>query len=80
MQGRPPRFTRHARNRMRWYKVSGDEVAKCLEEPQWTTPGAKDTTHAWRARGEQFLRVTFVEERGIIWVITAVIKERPPGR
>ncbi|GEM_PF-931973 len=75
---KPFRITRHARNRMRWHRVTEAEVAECLRSPIFQEPGIEDTTHSWNASRNAFVRVTWLEEVGEVMVITVVRRQKGP--
>ena len=72
------KFTHHARNRMRWRKISEGEVADCIANPIFREAAKKGKTHSWKKVSQRFLRVTWLEEEDDIIIITAVLKKRPP--
>ena len=74
----PIRITRHARNQMRWHRVTEAEVAESLRSPIFQEPGIEDTTHSWKASGNTFIRVTWLEEMGEVLVITVVRRQKGP--
>jgi len=73
-------FTRHARNRMRLYKIAEADVQAALAQPEHVTEGEFDARHAWRqTAAERWLRVTFAVEATRTVVITVTPKRRFPG-
>ena len=74
------KFTRHAKNRMRWHKISEDDVVNCLANPDFQESALKGKNHSWKKVSRKFLRVTFIEEEMAIIVITAVMRRKPPKR
>lgn len=74
----PIKFTRHAKNRMRWHKISEKDVELALAKPEWVEKGQEGKLNAWRKIGLKFLRVTYKEERDTRIIITAVLKKKGP--
>ncbi len=74
----PVRFTRHAKNRMRWRRISEAQVRKCVTEPSLVEPASRGETHSWVRVANRFLRVTWIEEQGTPLTITAVLKRLQP--
>ncbi len=64
---KPLRFTRHAKNRMRWHKISSEDIDNCLSSPDFQEPALKGKTHFWKGVGQKFLRVTWLEEEDAIY-------------
>lgn len=77
---KPLRYTRHARNRMRWYRITEPAVERCVGSPEWVEQSVAGRVNAWREANDKFLRVTYREEVAAIVIIPAVLKRRPPGR
>ncbi len=73
-------FTRHARNRMRLYEISQEEVREVLDHSEEVTAGAFGRQHAWK-RGVhgRWLRVTFRDEPARRIVITVTPKQKFAG-
>ena len=70
-------LTRHARNRMRLYKIMEADVKTTLEAPGEIVSGASGSEHAWRQiTKNQWLRVTFKIEGNRKVVITVTPKNR----
>ena len=83
--GQTLRFTRHARNRMRRYAVTAEDVETVLLQPLLLMSTEKGRTNAWcsptealREGGYAWLRVTFIEEAGRTVVITVTPRRRGP--
>ncbi|OGL16750.1 MAG: hypothetical protein A3K12_04085 [Candidatus Rokubacteria bacterium RIFCSPLOWO2_12_FULL_71_19] len=75
----PIRFTRHARNRMRRYRI-GDALAEdAVRSADWEEPTVSGRLNCWKRVAERFLRVTVREEPERIVVISAVFKRQPPA-
>jgi len=73
-------LTRHAKNRMRLYEITAEEIHVTLREPDQVTEGAYGRRQAWK-RGPhgQWLRVTFVDEGTRRIVITITPTRQGPG-
>ena len=67
-------FSRHARRRMRWRRISEAEVEAILAEPDRVEPTRKGRKNAWRAMGERLLKVTYREETGRVVIVTVADK------
>ena len=72
------RFTRRARRRTRWRRISEADVVECLDSPDFTKQALGDSVHFWKRTGDVYLRVTWVDEAGVRRVITATAKRRQP--
>jgi hypothetical protein len=73
------RYERHARRRMRLYRVAEQEVAQVLASPDALTPAGQGRTNAWKRRGDDWLRVTFLAEGEDTVIITVTPRRRGPG-
>ena len=69
------RLTRHARNRLRLYRLTEHEVINAHTRPDRFTPMGHGEQHAWKQIPRGWLRVTFVEEHRDQVVITVTIPE-----
>ena len=77
-ESKPIKFTRHAKNRMRWRKINEQDVKLAISKPDFVGYSEYGETNAWIPLAEQFLRVTYkVEVDGII-VISVVKKKTLP--
>ena len=73
-------FTRHARNRMRLYEITEEDVRAALADPEQVTAGAFERQHAWKRRAQgSWVRVTFKDEGIRRVVITVTPKRESPG-
>ncbi len=63
---------------MRWRGITEGEVVDCNNNSHLEQPARRGKIHSWQALGMKYLRVTWIEESGVIMVITAVIKQRAP--
>ena len=67
---KPIVLSRHARNRVRLYRVSLEEVRRVLEEPSSVKDSIKGRRNAYGTLGGRVLRVTYIEEGERIVVVT----------
>ena len=73
------RFTRHARNRLRLWRLDEADVIVALEQPDRVTPSDRGRLNAWKRSAERWLRVTYtVEDSGRV-VITVTPRRRGPA-
>ena len=73
-------LTRHARNRMRLYDITVEEVQRVLANPERVLGGAFERQHAWKRRAHgSWLRVTFKDEGTRRVVITVTPKRHLAG-
>jgi hypothetical protein len=72
------RFSRHARNRLRYWELSPDEVASALNEPDATVLDRRGRTNAWKRTSQGWLRVTYIDEGTTRVVVTVVLRQRGP--
>jgi Domain of unknown function (DUF4258) len=70
------KYTRHAKNRMRLYKITEAEVELAIQQPEHLAPSIEGRLNAWREILGYFLRVTYKEEENRYLVISAVRKKR----
>lgn len=68
------RFDRHARRRMKWRRVSEEEVNQVLQNPDVLEKSIKDRINAYKAVGRRYLKVTFKEASDEILIISVVDK------
>ena len=81
MSPKPPiAFSRHARNRMRFWHVTKEQVIAILGNPDQTTPSRKRRQNAWKKTGKDWIRVTHVVEGAATVVITVTVTPRGPER
>lgn len=71
---KPIRFDRHARRRMKWRRISEEEVIQVLQHPDVLENSIKGRINAYKAIGERYLKVTFKEFSEEILVISVVDK------
>ena len=70
------RYLRHAKNRMRWHKITESEVESAIQEPEYLEPSTEGRFNGWIKTSDKFLRVTYKEETDRFLVITAVKKKK----
>ncbi len=68
----PIYIVRHARNRMRWRDISKEEVIYVLENFEHIEDDIKNRKNVFAMVKGRYLKVTFVEEKGTIVVISVV--------
>lgn len=74
-------FSRHSRNRMRFWRVTQNDVIAVLNDPDQVTPSRKGRQNAWKRTVKQWMRVTYISEGARTVVVTVTIKPRgPEGR
>ncbi len=75
---KPVKFTRHAKNRMRWRKIRREDVKFSISKPMLVKKAELGEVNAWIKLSDQFLRTTYREEADKIIVISAVLKKNLP--
>jgi hypothetical protein len=70
------KYLRHAKNRMRWHKITESEVESAIQKPEFFEPSVEGRFNAWIKTSDKFLRVTYKEEIDRFLVITAVKKKK----
>ena len=73
------KYMRHARNRMRWHRITEYEIVLALQKPEFLEPSIEGRLNAWIKTSDKFLRVTYKEETERILVISAVKKKKGWG-
>jgi len=68
------KYTRHARRRMKWRKISEEEIKKTLEVPDRTEPCGEKRVNVLRSLGKRLLKVSYVIEADEIVIISVVDK------
>ena len=77
-------YTRHARNRLRLYRISRDDVEALVQNPVQLIPQDQDRLNAWgRLRvirtQTEWLRVTYVLEQAVTVIISVTPRRKGPG-
>ncbi|MBI3261369.1 DUF4258 domain-containing protein [Candidatus Berkelbacteria bacterium] len=67
-------YTRHAKRRMKWRKISEKEVRATLLGPDRQAPYRLDSTitDAYKHIGKRYLRISYKHQYGTIQIITVV--------
>jgi hypothetical protein len=73
---KPIRYTRHARHRMRWRRISESEIESAMLDPDFVEPFLGTRLNAWKKISEKYLRVTYFEAEEETVVLTAVKREK----
>lgn len=68
------KFDRHAKRRMKWRKISDEEVTSVLLSADYKEPAVKGRFNAFKIIGGRTIKVTYKESDDGIYVITAVVK------
>lgn len=71
-------FTRHARNRMRFWSLTEAEVASVLTQPDRVTSSSHGRLNAWKQTEGYWLRITYAEEGQTLTVVTVTLRRRGP--
>ncbi|HIE12567.1 MAG TPA: DUF4258 domain-containing protein [Desulfotomaculum sp.] len=70
-------FSRHAKNRMRRYRIKPEEVLAVIHQPDHEADSIKGRKNAWKKRNSDWLRITFVsDDGGNKTVITVTVKQK----
>lgn len=65
-------YSRHARRRMRWRRITEEEVEDTISNPDRTEFTRQGRTNAFKLIGSRHIRVTFRESGTGIVVVTVV--------
>ncbi len=68
------KFDRHAKRRMKWRRISEEEVYLTLENPDNIEKSIRDRKNAYKAIAQRYIKVTFREFPDKILVISVVDK------
>ena len=69
-------FTRHARRRIKWRRISQAEVTEALACPDRIEHLPEGKINAFKSIGNKMIRVTYIEEGTRIVVISVVDKNK----
>ena len=69
-------YTRHARRRMKWRKISGKEVELAINSPDDLELSEKNRMNAFKKIRGKILKVTYQKYDDRIQVITALWKRK----
>lgn len=68
------RFDRHAKRRMKWRKITEDEVLSVINEPDKDEQSIKGRINLYKRIGQRYLKVTYKEFSEEILIISVVDK------
>lgn len=68
------RFDRHARRRMKWRRISEEEVTLTLSSPDKTEQSIKGRINVYKTIGTRYIKVTYKEFSDEIHIISVVDK------
>ncbi|MBM4137409.1 MAG: DUF4258 domain-containing protein [Nitrospira sp.] len=71
---KPIRFDRHAKRRMEWRKISGEEVFSVINGPDKSEQSIKGRINLHKRIGQRYLKVTYKEFSDEILIISVVDK------
>jgi len=70
----PVRFDRHAKRRMKWRKISEEEVRITLESPDRIEASTRGRVNAYKIHGKRHIKVTYKKFSAEILIISVVDK------
>ena len=68
------RFGRHARRRMKWRRISEEEVALTLSSPDKTEQSIKGRINVYKTIGMRYIKATYKEISDEVLIISVVDK------
>ena len=68
------RFDRHARRRMKWRRISEEEVTLTLSSPDKTEQSIKGRINVYKTIGTKYIKVTYKEFSDEVLIISVVDK------
>jgi hypothetical protein len=68
------RFDRHARRRMKWRKISEEEIYLALENPDKIEESIKGRINIYKSIGQRYIKVTYKKLSDEILIISVVDK------
>lgn len=68
------RFDRHARRRMKWRRISEEEVTLILSSPDKTEQSIKGRINVYKTIGTRYIKVTYKEFSDEVLIISVVDK------
>ena len=71
---KPWRYDRHAKGRMKWRRISEQEVEAVITEPDKVESTEKERKNAFKQLGSRYLKVTYKDLPEEILIISAVEK------
>ena len=72
--GKALRFDRHARRRMKWGRISEEEVTLTLSSPDKTEQSIKGRINVYKTIGTRYIKVTYKEFSDEVLIISVVDK------
>jgi hypothetical protein len=71
---KPIKFDRHVKRRMKWRRISEEEVYLTLKNADRVEESIKGRINAYKSIGHRYIKVTYKEFSGEILVISTVDK------
>ena len=68
------RFDSHARRRMKWRRISEEEVTLILSSPDKTEQSIKGRINVYKAIGTRYIKVTYKEFSDEVLIISVLDK------
>ena len=75
----PLRYSRHARNRLRLWRLDHDTIAEAIDRSDAVTPSVKGRQNAWKRLDGRWVRVTFIDEVAEFAVVTVTVRRGGAG-
>ena len=69
------RFDRHAKRRMKWRRISEEEVNLVLETPEKIEESIRGRINVYKTIGERYIKVTYKKLSHETLIISVVAKE-----
>lgn len=70
----PIRFDRHAKRRMKWRRISEEEVYQTLNNPDKIEESIKGRINVYKSIGQRYIKVTYKKFSADILIISVVDK------
>ncbi len=70
----PIRFDRHAARRMKWRKITEEEVLNTLDNPDKVEESIKGRINVYKAIEQRYIKVTYKKLLNEIFIISVVDK------
>ena len=70
------KFDRHARRRMKWRKISEDEVISVLMQPDNKEPAIRERFNAYKEVGGRKIKVTYMESEEEIYLLLLYLRNK----
>ncbi len=68
------KFDRHAKRRMKWRRISEEEVEMTIMQPDYTEDTVKNRKNSYKKINERLIKVTYIQIEEEIVVITVIDK------